>query len=367
MIESIEAVDPVTVAIHLNRPDSSLLLILADRAGMMVSPAAADAGDVGTARSVPDPSPSSNGFRETTSRSPTTPTTGKTASRSSTRSRSASSAMPRPRSVLCRRATSTASSASAPPTRHVAWYQRRRGLALLAAHRRLLLQLLTAAVSTTSTCARHSRSPSTATCSTRSRSGQGTPASEIFPPGYWAADPTAPMRSPTTPTAPGAARRSRPRRRAEHQRSRSTPRARSARWSVPGNARRGRHRHDLRRQGSGVRRCCLLRGSELRRRLRQLGSRPDPTRRPAASTALRRTTTPASTPAPGWTRRSRRGRQPGPDRACRRLRRGHQAGPGGRCGCRSSTSRHQRAVDRVHRPRTEPVRQVDVSFVSLSS
>lgn len=49
MIESVEAVDPVTVAIHLNRPDSSLLLILADRAGMMVSPAAADAGDVGTA------------------------------------------------------------------------------------------------------------------------------------------------------------------------------------------------------------------------------------------------------------------------------------------------------------------------------
>ena len=41
MIESVEVVDPTTCAIHLNRPDSSLLQILADRPGMMVSPTAA--------------------------------------------------------------------------------------------------------------------------------------------------------------------------------------------------------------------------------------------------------------------------------------------------------------------------------------
>lgn len=48
MIESVEVTDPSTVTINLNRPDSSLLLILADRAGMMLSPTAAEAGDVGT-------------------------------------------------------------------------------------------------------------------------------------------------------------------------------------------------------------------------------------------------------------------------------------------------------------------------------
>ena len=40
MIESIDATSPTEVTIHLNRPDASLVLILADRAGMIVSPTA---------------------------------------------------------------------------------------------------------------------------------------------------------------------------------------------------------------------------------------------------------------------------------------------------------------------------------------
>jgi ABC-type transport system substrate-binding protein len=43
MIESVEATGPLEVTIHMNRPDASLLLILADRPGMMVSPTAAEA------------------------------------------------------------------------------------------------------------------------------------------------------------------------------------------------------------------------------------------------------------------------------------------------------------------------------------
>lgn len=43
MIESVEATGPLQVTIHMNRPDASLLLILADRPGMMVSPTAAEA------------------------------------------------------------------------------------------------------------------------------------------------------------------------------------------------------------------------------------------------------------------------------------------------------------------------------------
>ena len=43
MIESVEATGPLEVTVHMNRPDASLLLILADRPGMMVSPTAAEA------------------------------------------------------------------------------------------------------------------------------------------------------------------------------------------------------------------------------------------------------------------------------------------------------------------------------------
>jgi ABC-type transport system substrate-binding protein len=42
MISSVEVVDPTLVRVHFNRPDSSLLQMLADRPGMMVSPAAAE-------------------------------------------------------------------------------------------------------------------------------------------------------------------------------------------------------------------------------------------------------------------------------------------------------------------------------------
>jgi len=42
MIESVEATGPHEVTIHMNRPDASLLLMLADRAGMMVSPTAVE-------------------------------------------------------------------------------------------------------------------------------------------------------------------------------------------------------------------------------------------------------------------------------------------------------------------------------------
>jgi ABC-type transport system substrate-binding protein len=45
-ISSVDVTGPYTVTAHLSRPDSALILILADRAGMMVSPtAAAAAGD----------------------------------------------------------------------------------------------------------------------------------------------------------------------------------------------------------------------------------------------------------------------------------------------------------------------------------
>ena len=43
MIESVEATGPLEVTINMNRPDASLLLILADRPGMMVSPTAIEA------------------------------------------------------------------------------------------------------------------------------------------------------------------------------------------------------------------------------------------------------------------------------------------------------------------------------------
>lgn len=50
-IESVEVVDETHVNIHLTAPNSALLLILTDRAGMMVSPTAAEAngGDLSTA------------------------------------------------------------------------------------------------------------------------------------------------------------------------------------------------------------------------------------------------------------------------------------------------------------------------------
>jgi ABC-type transport system substrate-binding protein len=41
MIESVEVIDPTHVRVNMNRPDSSLLQMLADRPGMMVSPTAA--------------------------------------------------------------------------------------------------------------------------------------------------------------------------------------------------------------------------------------------------------------------------------------------------------------------------------------
>ncbi|GAA2074715.1 ABC transporter substrate-binding protein [Aeromicrobium halocynthiae] len=49
-VESVRVDDPMTVTFELGRPDASLLLVLADRAGMMVSPAAAEAagGDLST-------------------------------------------------------------------------------------------------------------------------------------------------------------------------------------------------------------------------------------------------------------------------------------------------------------------------------
>lgn len=46
-IESVTAVDPATVAIKVKSPDSTLLAQFADRAGMMLSPKAAAAGDMG--------------------------------------------------------------------------------------------------------------------------------------------------------------------------------------------------------------------------------------------------------------------------------------------------------------------------------
>jgi peptide/nickel transport system substrate-binding protein len=46
-IESVAAVDPMTVAIKLKSPDATLLAQFADRAGMMLSPKASAAGEVG--------------------------------------------------------------------------------------------------------------------------------------------------------------------------------------------------------------------------------------------------------------------------------------------------------------------------------
>jgi peptide/nickel transport system substrate-binding protein len=46
-IDTVEAVDPTTVAIHLVKPDASLLSQLADRAGMILSPKAFETGDFG--------------------------------------------------------------------------------------------------------------------------------------------------------------------------------------------------------------------------------------------------------------------------------------------------------------------------------
>ncbi|MFV0307625.1 MAG: ABC transporter substrate-binding protein [Desertimonas sp.] len=43
MIDTVEATGPLEVTIHMNRPDASLLMILADRPGMMISPTAAEA------------------------------------------------------------------------------------------------------------------------------------------------------------------------------------------------------------------------------------------------------------------------------------------------------------------------------------
>lgn len=50
-IESIDVVDDLTVQLNLNQPNSALVMTLADRAGMMVSPKAAEAadGDLSTA------------------------------------------------------------------------------------------------------------------------------------------------------------------------------------------------------------------------------------------------------------------------------------------------------------------------------
>lgn len=44
-IESVEIIDDLTIQLNLNRPDSGVVGILADRAGMMVSPTAAEAAD----------------------------------------------------------------------------------------------------------------------------------------------------------------------------------------------------------------------------------------------------------------------------------------------------------------------------------
>ena len=44
-VESVEVIDDLTVQLNLNRPDSGVVGILADRAGMMVSPTAAEAAD----------------------------------------------------------------------------------------------------------------------------------------------------------------------------------------------------------------------------------------------------------------------------------------------------------------------------------
>jgi peptide/nickel transport system substrate-binding protein len=46
-IDTVEVVDPTTVAIHLVNPDASLLSQLADRAGMILSPKAFESGDFG--------------------------------------------------------------------------------------------------------------------------------------------------------------------------------------------------------------------------------------------------------------------------------------------------------------------------------
>lgn len=45
-VESVEVIDEYTVSLKLKNPDNSILLSLSDRAGMMVSPAAAENGDL---------------------------------------------------------------------------------------------------------------------------------------------------------------------------------------------------------------------------------------------------------------------------------------------------------------------------------
>src|SRR5690606_18168549 len=43
-VDTVEVLDPLTVKVNLKEPDTSLPLVLSDRAGMMVSPTAAEAG-----------------------------------------------------------------------------------------------------------------------------------------------------------------------------------------------------------------------------------------------------------------------------------------------------------------------------------
>ena len=44
-VESVDVIDDLTVQFNLNRPDSGVVGILSDRAGMMVSPTAAEAAE----------------------------------------------------------------------------------------------------------------------------------------------------------------------------------------------------------------------------------------------------------------------------------------------------------------------------------
>ena len=87
-VESVEAVDDSTVRVTLERPFAPFLAVLTDRAGIMVSPKASRraAGASPRSRSAPGRSSSSSGCAGTTSPSRRTPTTGGTASPSSTRS-----------------------------------------------------------------------------------------------------------------------------------------------------------------------------------------------------------------------------------------------------------------------------------------
>ena len=148
MIESVEAVDPTLVRIHLNRPDSSLVQILGDRAGMMVSPtAAADPVALGEHPVGTGPYTFAEWVPATASWRPRTPSTGRTASPTSTRSRSASSRTSRPASTRSRPARPTSTSACDP--RASSSSSRSRGsnvVSAVAVARGLLLQLLQATV-----------------------------------------------------------------------------------------------------------------------------------------------------------------------------------------------------------------------------